>query len=312
MVLSPGSPPQEKTELPLEEIPMEDNLKQAKSETKSLNAKQGETNYVLEESSPEGDLEIERSLAQGTTYEDQSASQSKTSTMVQNISSEEEVSEAVSPPEQGTQVPELVQPEEEEYLQSADEEQEEVDPVQEENEEEIVEEEVSPASPEDMEEQEASQLGGDFAFEEEPTDEEQNAESESVESTPSQKEDFAEVAEFGNTQDEDQQGPFLYDLMLSEINSSQVREKVLSILEDESLNLPLNEDNAPLKDCIKDGKLTLSGISPVQAYVYCDFFNGLAFKYFLESVTYCRKLLLNCCWHSVNQVVSLARSQSPL
>ena len=90
-----------------------------------------------------------------------------------------------------------------------------------------------------------------------------------------QKEDFSEVAEFGNTQDQDKQGPFLYDLILNEINSKNVREKVLSTLEDTSLNLPLNKEVKSIEDSIKDGKLVIKKISPVQAYVIVTSLMGL-------------------------------------
>ena len=282
VVLSAGFP-QQKTEPPLEEIPTEDNPDQAESETKILYEKQEEvpTNYVQQENPSKEDLEIESGFTQGTIYKGPSLEGQDESSSVEDSSLEEEVFEEMSSSdEQSTQVPELTQPKEEEYLQGADE-QKEVDSEQEENEEEQAEEEImeeeasSTGNLSDSgAEQEASQLGEDFAFEEEPVDEEQGAEPEVEEPPPSQKEDFTEVADFGNTQDEDRQGPFLYDLILSEINSLPVRKKVLSILEDESLNLPLNEDNVPLKDRIKDGKITISKISPVQAYVIVTFLMG--------------------------------------
>ena len=86
-------------------------------------------------------------------------------------------------------------------------------------------------------------------------------------SIDSSKEDFREVAQFANTQSVDKQGAYLYDLILSEINSQPVREKVLSILEDEFLKLSLDERWPELKDSIKNGKVTISKISPVKAYV---------------------------------------------
>lgn len=119
----------------------------------------------------------------------------------------------------------------------------------------------------------------DFPFKEEL--EESSFESEDVElqkketSKTSKKEDFSEVVEFGNTQDQDRQGPFLYDLILSEINSQHIREKVLSILEDESLNLPLDKEDHSIQDNIKNGKLIIEKISPVQAYIIVTFLMGL-------------------------------------
>ena len=106
----------------------------------------------------------------------------------------------------------------------------------------------------------------DFSFQEE-SEKESLKDSESK----SQKEDFSEVAEFGNTQDQDKQGPFIYDLTLSEINSQDLREKVLTVLEDESLNLPSKEEN----HSIKDGEIIIVKISPVQAYVIVTALMGL-------------------------------------
>ena len=90
-----------------------------------------------------------------------------------------------------------------------------------------------------------------------------------------EKEDFSEVAEFARSTDQDKQGLFLYDLTLSEINSQGLREKVLSVLEDESLALPFEgpENLEPMQ--IKEGKITLAKISPVQAHVIINSLMGL-------------------------------------
>ena len=90
-----------------------------------------------------------------------------------------------------------------------------------------------------------------------------------------QKEDFKEVAQFANTQNMDRQGVYLYDLVLSEINSQAVREKVLSVLEDKLLILSSDEEFPELKDGIKNGKVTIPKISPVKAYVIITSLMGL-------------------------------------
>lgn len=90
------------------------------------------------------------------------------------------------------------------------------------------------------------------------------------ESSPPQKEGFEEVAEFGNKQIQTGQGSFLYDLTLSEINSKVAREKVQFILADESLQLTFDKE-----DCIKNGEVKITNISPVRAYIIVSFLMGL-------------------------------------
>ena len=113
--------------------------------------------------------------------------------------------------------------------------------------------------------------GEDFQFE--PDGDPVSKDSSSVEQ--SEKENFSEVAEFGSSTDQDKQSPFLYDLTLNEINSQIVREKVLSVLEDESLALSSGDSENLMPNRIKDGKITLSKISPVQAYVIVTSLMGL-------------------------------------
>ena len=165
-----------------------------------------------------------------------------------------------------TQVPELSYSEEE--LSQNFSEQEEVQEQEDLSEKEV---QASPA-PEEEEGNINSSPETDFPFEKESEDAVE--ELEKAPETP-EKEDFSEVAEFGNTQDQDRQGPFLYDLTLSEINSQNVREKVLSILEDKHLNLPLNAEGKSVQDSIKDGQITVLKISPVQAYVILTSLMGL-------------------------------------
>ena len=161
-------------------------------------------------------------------------------------------------PDETSHVPELSSPEEETSENKSGEE----DPVAESEQEDQQNREEAPLEEEkDAPDNFSSEK--DFSFTEE-LEEPLQKETE----TESQKEDFSEVAEFGNTKDQDQQGPFIYDLTLKEINSQELREKVLEVLNDEYLNLP--EDSS-----IKDGQITLTKISPVQAYVIVTSLMGL-------------------------------------
>ena len=103
------------------------------------------------------------------------------------------------------------------------------------------------------------------------------------------KEDFSEVAEFANSQNPDKQGPYLYDLILSEINSQDLRQQVLTVLEDESLKLAEKEENSSLKDKIKDGKMVIKKISPVQAYVIVTSLMGLPLDIFWKQTHFTNK-----------------------
>ncbi len=158
-------------------------------------------------------------------------------------------------PNETTQVPELGAPEQE--LAATPSGPEELD------------KEAQPPSPAEGQKASPSDDSSqeDFPFQENPAEEPP---------PPSQKEDFVEVAEFGNTADQDKQGPFLYDLILSEINSQDTKEKVLAVLEDESLSL-LSEEGGP---SIKNGKIALEKISPVQAYVIVTALMGLPLRVF--------------------------------
>ena len=180
-------------------------------------------------------------------------------------------------PDETTQVPELTLPEEEEPLESS----ETSEPAQ------VVEEPLSSNPEEDFPFEKKSPENSEQPAEQiTPKDNSQQVESkepvqEVFSKTPDSeepKEDFAEVAEFGNSQDQDKQGPFLYDLILSEINSQDVRKNVLSVLEDESLNLPAREDDQPIDSHIQDGKIIIEKISPVQAYVIITSLMGLPFN----------------------------------
>ena len=90
----------------------------------------------------------------------------------------------------------------------------------------------------------------------------------------SKKEDFSEVAEFGMAQGQNKQGPFIYDLALSQINSQDLREKVLELAENEALGLHFEEGEQP----IKEGQITFSKISPVQAHIILLSLMGLPLR----------------------------------
>ena len=88
----------------------------------------------------------------------------------------------------------------------------------------------------------------------------------------SEGEDLSEVVAFGKNQNQDRQGPYLYDLILKDINSKDTRDKVLSVLGDEYLNLPLSAEDLS----IKNGCLTLPKISPIQTYAIVCSLMGFA------------------------------------
>ncbi len=173
-------------------------------------------------------------------------------------------------PDEVTKVPELKMPEEADIESDIEKESplsktDEISSVKEEEEAPTPEEPVPSSSESENESAEGAEPSSnneekDFPFQEEGPAVESSAEAENKE-----KEDFSEVAQFAGTSSTEQ-GPFVYDLILSEINSQDTKEKVLAVLKDEHLNLPLFEE-ASEKDLIKEGKIKIAKISPVQAYV---------------------------------------------
>lgn len=165
-------------------------------------------------------------------------------------------------PDESTKVPELDGPEEERHETPEDD---------------SLAQDTSPAQEEDFpftdEKTTPPPSTSEDSFSVELPEQEQSKPDESP--PEQQKEDFAEVAKFGNTQDQDREGPFLYNLTLSEINSQDTREKVLEVLEDEALNLPVKEDSRSFKTRIQDGQITIEKISPVKVYVIVSSLMGL-------------------------------------
>ena len=189
--------------------------------------------------------------------EEKQNSQKNDSLIAENIEEEEFF------PDETTQVPELSRPDEE-ISENFSEQKEE-------RKEEDFQEKATVSSVSS----ENKLRGSEFSVSEKNFPSEEGPEKSPA--SESQKEDFSEVAEFGNTQDQDKQGPFLYDLILSEINSQDIREKILFVLEDEYLNLSFRKDDPSMEDDIniKDGQITIEKISPVQAYVIVTSLMGL-------------------------------------
>lgn len=106
----------------------------------------------------------------------------------------------------------------------------------------------------------------------EPSWQEESADSFQEESAP--KEDFSEVVEFAHK--EKAKSLFLYDLTLSEINSQEVRDHVLFVLQEEALNLSLQDSQ--LQDIKKTGKIFLADLSPVQVHVIVHSLMGSPLK----------------------------------
>lgn len=87
------------------------------------------------------------------------------------------------------------------------------------------------------------------------------------------KENFSEVTEFGNFKNLGREGLFYYDLILSELNSEEVCQKVESFLED-----PAFRWKQALE--VRDGVLEIKKISPVKAHVIVKSLIGLPVKIF--------------------------------
>ena len=97
-------------------------------------------------------------------------------------------------------------------------------------------------------------------------------------SNEGQAEDFSEVADFAKNQDQENKGLYVYDLTLSEMNSQNLKDEVLSVLEDPYLNLSFNEEASYLEDIKEKGEISLSKVSPVQVYVIVHSLMGLPLK----------------------------------
>ena len=231
----------------------------------TLEEQETENQEPLEEEIPQPETTKQETLEEQEEQEEEFIPDETTQVPELNLSEQEQEQEQEEEQEQEQeeeQEQEQEQEEEQEQEQEQEEEQEQEQEQEEEQEQEQEQEEEQEQEQEQEEEQEQEQ---------EQEQEEQEEEQEQQEEQDPTKEDFSEVAEFGNTQDQDRQGPFIYDLILKEINSKNVREKVLSILDDESLNLPFIKKN----EVIKNGQLIIEKISPVQAYIIVTTLMGL-------------------------------------
>ena len=117
-----------------------------------------------------------------------------------------------------------------------------------------------------------------YKFEENPNEiDSKDLQEENMSSLTSQKkeEDFSDVADFAKNQEENTKGIYLYDLTLSEINSHNLKEEVVAILEDSYLNLTQDEESLNLKDIIEKGQIKIPRISPVQTYMIVSSLMGL-------------------------------------
>lgn len=261
-----------------EDVKPQDNLSE-KTISEEDSSQKNVIEENVEEKSQSESLPSEGSLSQNFPTE-KNAEQHEVGGEPLQADNEEKLADEDSPHSQQDDQLKEESPEEEEFVPDETTQVPELESSEQDTSESFAEQEEDPESPVKEESPEPSVSQEDFPFKEEAvgetSSEQQDFESQKEEpQKTSEKEDFSEVAEFGNTQDQDRQGPFLYDLILSEINSEDVREKVLSILEDEYLNLPLNKEDTSIKDTIRDGKLTIVKISPVQAYIIVTFLMGL-------------------------------------
>ena len=67
-------------------------------------------------------------------------------------------------------------------------------------------------------------------------------------------------------------------MFLTEINSQALKDKVISLLEDASLEIDLEEYPSYREEIIQRGKIVLSKLSPIQVYVILHHLMGLPLK----------------------------------
>ena len=96
------------------------------------------------------------------------------------------------------------------------------------------------------------------------------------------KEDFSEVVEFSKNKKRQEKGLYLYKLFLSEINSRALKEKVISVLEEEYLEMDLQECPSYKESIKHKGKIDLPNLSPIQVYVILHHLMGLPLKIYWE------------------------------
>ena len=104
-----------------------------------------------------------------------------------------------------------------------------------------------------------------------------NSQEEDISHSTDQKteEDFSDVAEFAKNQEKNTKGLYLYDLTLSQINSHDLKEEVLAVLEDSFLNLSIEDNSFNLQDVANKGHIKIPKISPVQTYIIVHSLKGL-------------------------------------
>ena len=173
----------------------------------------------------------------------------------ENRSEEEDNSEEDFFPDEETKVPEL--PEELEKPTGTDSEIDE--------------------SSDKFEEEEIEEPSYKFEEESEKTlsinSQEENTNSSSANEKPA--EDFSEVAEFAKNQAGNTKNLYIYDLTLSQINSQELKEEVLAVLEDSYLNLEIEDSSFNLEDVVNKGEIKIPKISPVQTYIIVKSLFGL-------------------------------------
>jgi len=92
------------------------------------------------------------------------------------------------------------------------------------------------------------------------------------------KEDFSEVIEFSKDKQRQEKGLYLYRLFLKEINSKALKDKIISLLEDVSLEINLEDLSSYREKIIEEGKIVLPRLSPIQVYVILHHLMGLPLK----------------------------------
>jgi len=147
-----------------------------------------------------------------------------------------------------------------------------------ENEESFHENEVEMENEESFHENEVEEMENEESFHKNEVEETKNEESfafseeDNIEEKP---EDFSEVQEFSKKREFKDKGFYLYQLFLSEINSQELKERVISIIEDKALEIDFEENPSYKKQIVYNGKIVFSRLSPVQVYVIVHSLMGL-------------------------------------
>ena len=91
---------------------------------------------------------------------------------------------------------------------------------------------------------------------------------------PSGDQGFEDVAEFGNSPDSPDKGFLLYDLQIQGIDSQELKEELLSVLEDPRLNW----DGREILSGIKSGVLEIKKLNPVKMFCLISALCDLPFR----------------------------------